>query len=95
MDVRRSAAARALGRFPSDAARPVADDVHEATTDEWTAHCAMLDRLAANRCAAAARGWTSLALERDGDGDRGRFRLVGVPPGGTLRTEVPEARDIG
>ena len=93
MDVRRSAAERARGRFLSGPARLDADDVHDATTDEWSAHCAILDRLAATRCAAAERGWTALALERDGD--RGRFRLVGVPPGGTLRTEVPDARDIG
>jgi hypothetical protein len=55
---------------------------------EWTEHAALLDRLAAVRRRAEAAGWTSLALERDGAGER--FRLFGVPPGGSLRTEVPE-----
>ena len=56
---------------------------------QWTAHEAVLDRLAAMRRAAEGAGWTSLALERDGPAER--IRLFGVPPGETLRTEVPDA----
>jgi len=55
----------------------------------WDAHAATLDRLAALQRRAAAAGWSSLALERDGAGER--FRLFGIPPGATLRTEVPDA----
>jgi hypothetical protein len=54
----------------------------------WTAHVAVLDRLARMRRAAETRGWTSLALERDGASEG--LRLFGIPPGGTLRSEVPE-----
>jgi hypothetical protein len=56
--------------------------------DAWLAHAAVLDRLAANRRIAEAAGWTSCALEREGDA--GRFRLIGVPPGTGMRTEVPD-----
>ncbi len=54
----------------------------------WAAHEAVLDRLARQRRAAQAENWTSLALERQGP--RERFRLFGIPPGGSLRTEVPD-----
>jgi hypothetical protein len=57
----------------------------------WAAHAAVLDRLAAMRRGAEASGWTALAIERDGQAER--FRLFGVPPGGTLRTEVPDPLD--
>jgi hypothetical protein len=57
----------------------------------WTAHAAVLDRLAAMRRDAEAAGWTSLAIERDGPAER--FRLLGTPPGGTLRAEVPDPFD--
>lgn len=56
----------------------------------WATHAAILDRLEENRRAAEAAGWTSLAIERDGNADRGRFRLMGVPPNGALREEVPD-----
>jgi hypothetical protein len=56
--------------------------------DEWQAHAAVLDRLAANRRIAEAAGWTSCAIERDGAA--GRFHLFGVPPSGTLRAVVPD-----
>jgi hypothetical protein len=59
--------------------------------DEWEAHAAVLDRLAANRRAAEAAGWTSCAIER-AEG-AGRFRLFGVPPGAALRAEVPDCPD--
>lgn len=53
----------------------------------WDAYAALLDHLAEVRRVAEAGGWTSLALERDGDAER--FRLFGIPPGGGLRVEVP------
>jgi hypothetical protein len=56
--------------------------------DEWEAYAAVLDRLAANRRIAEASGWTSCAIERDGD--VGRFELFGVPPTSGLRTPVPD-----
>jgi hypothetical protein len=56
---------------------------------QWAAHAAVLDRLAAMRRAAEGAGWTSLALERDGPAER--TKLFGVPPGESLRTEVPDA----
>jgi hypothetical protein len=54
----------------------------------WNAHVAILDRLASNRRGAESAGWTQCALERDGG--MGRLRLFGLPPGDTLRTEVPD-----
>lgn len=59
----------------------------DRTDHRWDAHAAVLDRLAVMRREAEAAGWTSLALERDDPA--GCFHLFGVPPGGTLRTEVP------
>jgi hypothetical protein len=56
--------------------------------DAWEAYAAVLDRLAANRRIAEAAGWTSCAIERDGDA--GRFQLFGIPPSETLRTMVPD-----
>ena len=53
----------------------------------WRAHVAVLDRLAANRRAAEAKGWTSCALERQGNGP---FRLWGIPPSGHQRELVPD-----
>ena len=60
---------------------------------QWAAHVAVLDRLAALRGDAERAGWTSLAIERDGRAEH--FRLFGIPPGETLRAEVPEALDRG
>ena len=57
------------------------------TGNGWKAHVAVLDRLAENRQAAEAHGWTSCALERHGNG---RFRLWGVPPSGHHREVVPD-----
>ena len=61
----------------------------DSTDRRWAAYAAVLDHLAARRCDAEAGGWTSLALERDGQAEC--FRLFGIPPGGALRTEVPGA----
>ena len=65
-----------------DAARRTRGDA------EWQAHAAVLDRLAANRRIAESAGWTSCAIERDGDA--GRFQLFGIPPSESLRTTVPD-----
>jgi hypothetical protein len=54
----------------------------------WTAHTAVLDRLAANRLRAESTGWSALAIERDGG--LGRLRLFGVAPASHLRAEVPD-----
>ena len=64
------------------------EPAREAGDRQWTEHAELIDRLAAVRRRAEAAGWTSLALERDGAGER--FRLFGIPPGESLRTEVPE-----
>jgi len=55
---------------------------------EWQAHAAVLDRLAESRRIAEAAGWTSCAIERDGDA--GRFELFGIPPSSRLRMIVPD-----
>jgi hypothetical protein len=52
------------------------------------AHAAVLDRLGANRRSAEAQGWTACAFARDGG--MGRLRMLGMPPGGVARTEVPD-----
>jgi hypothetical protein len=54
----------------------------------WTAHVALLDRLAANRRSAEAYGWTSCALERLGG--IGRLSVWGLPPGSSERHLVPD-----
>lgn len=64
------------------------EPAREGGERQWTAHTELLDRLAAVRRRAEGAGWTSLAIERDGAGER--FRLFGIPPGESLRTEVPE-----
>jgi hypothetical protein len=53
----------------------------------WTAHAAVLDRLAANQRVARALGWTSCAIERSGTG---RFIACGVPPGDSGRHKIPD-----
>lgn len=52
------------------------------------AHLAIVERLTSNRRLAERQGWTACALERAGG--MGRMRMVGVPPGGTERIEVPD-----
>ena len=59
-----------------------------APGNSQTAHGAVMTRLAANRDAAAADGWTSLSLERAGG--MGRLRLWGVPPSRADREIVPD-----
>ena len=77
---------------------PVLDGLH-ARADEIArsraglsgsqqAHTAIVERLGANRRTAEAQGWTSCGFERDGG--MGRLRMLGVPPGGVGRTEVPD-----
>ena len=53
----------------------------------WSAHAAILDRLAANQRAAQSLGWTSCAIERVG---AGRFGAWGVPPGDYRRCRIPD-----
>jgi hypothetical protein len=53
----------------------------------WSAHAAILDRLAANQRAAQVLGWTSCAIERTGTG---RFAAWGVPPGEWRRHKIPD-----
>lgn len=65
---------------------------HDHTGRRWAAHAAVLDRLAELQRGAAAAGWTSLAVERDGAGER--FRLFGIPPGAALRAEVPDVSTL-
>jgi hypothetical protein len=59
-----------------------------APGDSTAVHNAILERLAANRLIAEARGWTSCALERVAG--MGRLRLWGVPPAGGGRAVVPD-----
>jgi hypothetical protein len=66
-------------------------DAEDRNGTRWAAHAALLDRLAALRRDAEASGWTSLAIERDGE--TARFRLFGASPGEALRTEVPDPSD--
>lgn len=54
----------------------------------WSAHEALIDRLAANRRMAESYGWTSCALERPGG--MGRLAAWGVPPGDAERHEIPD-----
>lgn len=53
----------------------------------WSAHAAILDRLAANQRVAQSLGWTSCAIERSGIG---RFSAWGVPPGDYQRHAIPD-----
>ncbi len=53
----------------------------------WSAHAAIMDRLAANQRVAQTLGWTSCAIERLGTG---RFRAWGVPPGDSRRWRIPD-----
>lgn len=59
-----------------------------APGDSTAVHRAILERLAANRLAAEAHGWTSCALERVAG--MGRLRLWGIPPDGEARAIVPD-----
>jgi hypothetical protein len=59
-----------------------------APGDSTAVHNAILERLAANRLIAEARGWTSCALERVAG--MGRLRLWGVPPADRGRAVVPD-----
>jgi hypothetical protein len=57
-------------------------------SDRWSAHEAVLDRLAANVRVAQMRGWTSCAIERlDG---ATRFSAWGLPPGEYERHPIPD-----
>ena len=60
--------------------------------DSGKAHAAILERLASSRHDAEAAGWTALALERDGG--MGRLRLVGLAPGITSRSVVPDSASL-
>ena len=60
-----------------------------AADRQWDAHAAVLDRLVALQRTAEAAGWGSLAIERGGAAEP--FRLFGVPPGASLRAEVPDS----
>ena len=53
----------------------------------WSAHAAILDRLAANQRVAQSLGWTSCVIERSGVG---RFSAWGVPPGDYERHPIPD-----
>jgi hypothetical protein len=59
-----------------------------APGDSTAVHNAILERLAANRLIAEARGWTSCALERVAG--MGRLHLWGVPPAEEGRAVVPD-----
>lgn len=57
-------------------------------SDWWSAHEAVLDRLAANVRVAQMRGWTSCAIERL---DRAtHFSAWGLPPGEYERHPIPD-----
>jgi hypothetical protein len=57
-------------------------------SDRWSAHEAVLDRLAANVRVAQMRGWTSCAIERlDG---ATHFTAWGLPPGECERHPIPD-----
>ena len=53
----------------------------------WSAHAAIVDRLAANQRVAQLLGWTSCAIERIG---AGRFRASGIPPNERRRRRIPD-----
>lgn len=58
------------------------------SSDGWSAHEAVLDRLAANVRVAESYGWTSCAIERlDG---ATLFGAWGVPPGADERHPIPD-----
>ncbi|MDF1504869.1 hypothetical protein [Roseisolibacter sp. H3M3-2] len=52
------------------------------------AHQALLERLDVNRRAAVRQGWTACMLERAGG--MGPVRMLGIPPGGSVRVELPD-----
>ena len=54
----------------------------------WSAHAAILDRLAANQRVARSLGWKSCAIERQ---DRAsRFEAWGIPPHDDRRHRIPD-----
>jgi hypothetical protein len=54
----------------------------------WSAHAAILDRLAANQRVALSLGWTSCAIERPSRS--GRFEAWGIPPHDDHRHRIPD-----
>jgi hypothetical protein len=54
----------------------------------WSAHAAILDRLAANQRVAQSLGWTACAIERVERA--GRFGAWGIPPWDDCRHPIPD-----
>jgi|SRR5689334_8645934 hypothetical protein len=69
-------------------ARSRARVASRVSCDGWSAHGAVLDRLAANVRVARSYGWTSCVIARSDAS--ARFGASGVPPGEESRHPIPD-----